>query len=153
MSLLLFEKLLLLLMRELAGDEGKATENRKNTSSDPIISDPIIEELCGYMRNNIYGKLTLNDLSDKFHFSKSFLCDIFKKKVGCSPISYYLDLKLNESKRLLREDNITVKQISEKLGFESPEYFSRYFKKRVGHSPRDFRKMPISNVTRKPANK
>ena len=148
MSLLLFEELLLLLMRELAGDEGKATGNRKNTSSDPII-----EELCGYMRNNIYGKLTLNDLSDKFHFSKSFLCDIFKKKVGCSPISYYLDLKLNESKRLLREDNITVKQISEKLGFESPEYFSRYFKKRVRHSPRDFRKMLISNVTRKPANK
>ena len=87
----------------------------------------------------------------KNSYTSSYI--LFTTLSGRSPISYYLDLKLNESKRLLREDNITVKQISEKLGFESPEYFSRYFKKRVGHSPRDFRKMLISNVTRKPANK
>ncbi len=145
MSLLLFEELLLLLMRELEGDGNRAIGNHKNISADPII----IEEICDYMRDNLYGKLTLNDLSEKFHFSKTFLCDIFKKHVGCSPISYYLDLKLTESKRLLREDNITVRQISEILGFESPEYFSRYFKKRVGHSPRNFRKMLINNASLK----
>lgn len=93
MSLLLFEELLLLLMRELEGDGNRAVVNHKNISADPII----IEEICDYMRDNLYGKLTLNDLSEKFHFSKTFLCDIFKKHVGCSPISYYLDLKLSES--------------------------------------------------------
>ena len=144
MSRLLFEELLLLLMREFAGDETKATDNRKDSSMDPIV-----EELCEYMKKNICGKLTLNDLSDKFHFSKSFLCDIFKKQVSCSPIEYYLTLKLTEAKRLLRESSVTVRQVSEILGFESPEYFSRYFKKRVGHSPRDFRKMLISNVETK----
>lgn len=118
MSLLLFEEFLLLLIRDLSGDRSKTIRNR---SSINVV--PIVNEMCEYMKKNICGKLTLNDLSDKFHFSKSFLCDIFKKQVSCSPIEYYLTLKLTEAKRLLRESSVTVRQVSEILGFESPEYF------------------------------
>ena len=141
MSLLLFEEFLLLLIRDLSGDRSKTIRNR---SSINVV--PIVNEMCEYMRKSLYGRLTLSDLCENFHFSRSFLCDVFKKHVGCAPIDYYLELKLTEAKRLLREDGLSVKEISERLGFESTEYFSRYFKKRVGHSPRDFRKMLINDI-------
>ena len=142
MSLLLLEEFLILLLRNAEGRETPhaATNNQGYRSNQ-------IEEICDYLRSNIYGKVTLNDLVERFHFSKSFLCEQFKKNKGQSPVSYYLELKLTEAKRLLREDDITITEISEKLSFESPEYFSRYFKKRVGHSPRDFRNMLINDAS------
>ena len=141
MCKVLLEELLILIIRSLENEIAPhgTIKNQCNTK-------PQIEEICNYLGNNIYGKVTLDDLVEEFHFSKSFLCEQFKSNIGASPISYYLDLKLTEAKRLLREDDITITEISEKLGFESPEYFSRYFKKRIGHSPRDFRKMLINDA-------
>lgn len=142
MSLLLLEEFLILLIRE-----SQCLKNSTcNTSLNQANNMPQIDEICNYLKSNVYGKITLTDISEKFHFSKSFLCEQFKNSKGISPISYYLDLKLIEAKRLLREDDITITEISEKLSFESPEYFSRYFKKRIGHSPRDFRKMLINDA-------
>ena len=112
----------------------------------------LVEEICEHMKNHIYGNLSLDDLTERFHFGKSFLCEQFKKNTGKSPINYYLDLKLSEAKRLLREGDMTITEIAENLGFESPEYFSRYFKKRVGHSPRDFKKMLINDATLRKKN-
>lgn len=142
MSLLLLEEFLLLLIR----DSQNVSNNSINTSLNSAYAAPQIDEICEYLKANLYGKVTLNDLTEKFHFSKSFLCEQFKNSKGLSPISYYLDLKLTEAKKLLRENDLTITEISEKLGFESPEYFSRYFKKRIGHSPRDFRKMLINDA-------
>ena len=141
MCIILLEEFLLLLIRNL--------ENFKNVANERIDQDhpmPQIYEICGFMKDNVYGKLSLNDITAKFHFSKSFLCEQFKKIHGISPINYYLNLKLIEAKKLLRENDLTITEISEKLGFESPEYFSRYFKKNTGHSPRVFRKMLINDA-------
>ena len=142
MSLLLLEEFLLLMMRAI---DSRATAHQ-SVGNQQGYKTSQIDEICEYMRENIYGKVTLNDLVERFHFSKSFLCEQFRKHKGLSPINYYLDLKLTEAKRLLREDDVTITEISEKLSFESPEYFSRYFKKRVGHSPRDFRNMLINDA-------
>lgn len=142
MSLLLLEEFLILLIRETQ----IVDNSQPNTSTSQGYVTPRIDMICEYLKENVYGKITLNDLTDKFHFSKSFLCEQFKNIKGYSPISYYLDLKLTEAKKLLRENDLTITEISEKLGFESPEYFSRYFKKRIGHSPRDFRKMLINDA-------
>jgi AraC-like DNA-binding protein len=142
MTELLLEEFLLLLIREF---ENYVSVVKMSLNQEKIT--PQIEEICSYLKANVYGRLTLEDLTVKFHFSKSFLCEQFKKGTGLSPITYYLDLKLTEAKRLLREDDLTITEVAEKLGFESPEYFSRYFKKRVGRSPREFRKMLINDAS------
>lgn len=142
MSRILLEEFLILIIRGF-----ECPEKYKHINGNQVCIVPKMEEICDYLRSNIYGKITLNDLVERFHFSKSFLCEQFKKSNGLSPISYYLDLKLTEAKRLLREDDISITEISERLSFESPEYFSRYFKKRVGHTPRDFRNMLINDAS------
>ncbi len=142
MTILLLEEFLILLMR----DSENGTTNAK-TPVNQTCSVSQIEEICEYLKANVYWKITLNDLVERFHFSKSFLCEQFKINKGNSPINYFLELKITEAKRLLREDDVTITEIAEKLSFESPEYFSRYFKKCVGRSPRDYRKMLINDAS------
>lgn len=143
MTHLLLEKLLLLLIRN--AENYRAPHQKQIGPSDSVCG--FCDEICTFMKERIYGKMDLDDLTEQFHFGKSFLCEQFKKHTGTSPINYYIDLKLSEAKRLLREDDLTVSEIAEMLGFESPEYFSRCFKKRTGHSPREFRKMLINDAS------
>lgn len=108
-------------------------------TSRQTLENKLAEEIADYLSQNTYSRVTLEDISDQFHFGKSHICDIFKKAHGDTIVQYHLKLKIAEAKRLLREENLTVSEISEKLGFESPAYFSRIFKKNAGMSPRAFK--------------
>ena len=144
LSRIYLEEFLLLMIRELQNDD-QAEYYVAESDTDNVL----IDDICEFLSENVYNTVTLKDVCERFHFGKSYLSEQFKKCKGASIMSFYLDLKLSEAKRLLREEDLTIGQISERLGFESPEYFSRYFKKRVGHSPRDFRRMLINNASLK----
>lgn len=143
MARLYTEMLLIRLLRYIATDDNaKAISNPHNQ-----VNSDLADRVCAYLRANFERKLTLGDLTEEFHFGKSYLCEQFKKATGMSVMSYLLEMKLIEAKRMLREESIPIHEIAERLGFESPEYFSRYFRKRVGHSPKEFRKMLINDST------
>ena len=144
LSRIYLEEFLILMIRELQNDD-QAEYYVAESNTDNVL----IDDICEFLSENVYNTVTLKDVCERFHFGKSYLSEQFKKCKGASIMSFYLDLKLSEAKRLLREEDLTIGQISERLGFESPEYFSRYFKKRVGHSPRDFRRMLINNASLK----
>lgn len=102
------------------------------------------DEIYRFLADSIYTRLTLDDVCERFHFGKTHISVAFKKKFGVSVVDCFLDMKISEAKRLLREENMTVREVSERLCFESPEYFSRCFKKRVGYTPRAYRGMLIT---------
>ena len=60
------------------------------------------------------------------------------KKIGI--IDYFIDMKIEVAKNKLLENIMTLRQISESLGFSDYNYFSRTFKKRTGATPLEFRK-------------
>lgn len=104
------------------------------------------KEISDYLKEHINKKVTLDDLSSHFHFGKTCLCEQFKKNTGKSIMDYFIDLKIAKAKVLLRETDYAIQGISDFLGFDSAEYFSRLFKNRVGISPREFRKTLISGT-------
>ena len=106
-------------------------------------------EICRYLKAHLCDKITLDMLSAKFHFGKVYLCDVFKKNVGSTIITYHTDLKISEAKRMLRETDAPITEIADKLGFESASYFTRCFKSRVGYPPQSFRKMLVTNAALK----
>ena len=55
-------------------------------------------------------------------------------------MEYYSDLKISTAKKLLRENELSIKEISEKLCFDTPNYFSKTFKKIVGLTPSEYKK-------------
>jgi AraC-like DNA-binding protein len=87
----------------------------------------------------LYSKITLTEISRQTFYSKTFLNTIFKKNTGASIMQYYTMLKVDEAKRLLRE-KVSSSEVSAKLKFESPTYFTKVFKKYTNLTPSAYKK-------------
>jgi AraC-like DNA-binding protein len=72
-------------------------------------------------------------------YSKTYLNGVFKEIKGVTIMQYYQDLKINEAKKLLTKKE-SISSVSEKLCFESPQYFSKAFKAKVGKTPTKYKK-------------
>jgi len=68
----------------------------------------------------------------------------FAKETGFSPHNYLTAMKINRAMELLCRPMLSIKEISDMLGFQDPYYFSRLFKKREGLSPENYRKKILS---------
>lgn len=88
----------------------------------------------------VHRKFNLDELSEELHMSKSNVIRIFKKEYGLTPYEYLLDLKIETAKALLKDTNIPIKKIAEKLCISDEHYFSTLFLKRVGMRPGSYRK-------------
>lgn len=83
--------------------------------------------------------LTLEQLSEEAHMNKYYLSHAFKREYGISPINYMISRRIDESKYLLAETDLSMSQIAQLLGFSSLSYFSQVFRKIHGSSPMEFR--------------
>ncbi len=99
------------------------------------------------LNENLYSDITLDELSRKLFFSKTYLGEKFKADTGQSIKSYYNNLKIDEAKRLISTGQYSFTQISNKLGFGSTQYFTRMFKKVVHATPSEWAKSTkVDNV-------
>jgi AraC family transcriptional regulator len=71
----------------------------------------------------------------EFHFSRAF-----KRTTGLTPSQYFIDLRLEKARRLLRETNRSAIEIGLEVGYTSPSHFARIFHREVGISPSDYRR-------------
>ena len=83
--------------------------------------------------------LTLEQLAEEAHMSKYYLSHAFKREYGVSPINYMISRRIDESKYLLAETDLSMSQIAQVLGFSSLSYFSQVFRKSQQISPKEFR--------------
>ena len=93
-----------------------------------------------YLKDNIYSSLTMEDICSVFMIGKSQLSHIYKTNFGISIMESYNKMIIAEAKKLIREKNYSISQISDMLGYSSIHNFSRAFKKSVGHSPSAYSK-------------
>lgn len=91
------------------------------------------------MYEHIEDVLSIQDVAEKLGMSYSLFRKLFKEYTGLSPASYFQDLKLQRAKDLLCNTQLSVKEIAYSLNFDSPDYFSAQFKKKMGKRPRDYR--------------
>ena len=103
------------------------------------VKKSITKEIVRLLEKNVYSKITLSDICNQMFYSKTYLNAIFKEIKGATIMQYYQELKINEAKTLLdKKESIT--SISEKLCFESPQYFAKAFKAKVGKTPTKYKK-------------
>lgn len=100
----------------------------------------IIAESIRFLKVNIYKMLTVEDISNHFHYSASHFSALFKNKTGSSPLEYFIQLKIHYACQLLDQSNLRIKEIAAKVGYEDPYYFSRLFCKIMGVSPNKYRR-------------
>ena len=71
--------------------------------------------------------------------SKYYLSHAFKREYGISPIHYVITKRIEESKYLLAETDLSMSQIAQLLGFSSLSYFSQVFRRTQGVTPMEYR--------------
>lgn len=100
-----------------------------------------VESSIDFMEKNIDKVLTLGDLIDFNGLSKSQLTEVFKDKTGYSPIDFFIRLKIQKACSYLDLTDLIIADIASKLGYSDQYYFSRIFKKIMGMSPVNYRKI------------
>lgn len=100
----------------------------------------LLQRTIDYMEHHISRKFDLDYLSSTMGTSPATLNRLFHKHFKISPIGYFIDLKMKMAKSLLLNTTLRIKEIANRIGYSNPLYFSSKFSKRVGLSPRNFRK-------------
>ena len=98
-----------------------------------------------YIDDNIYTNISIEDIADNLKLSKAHIIRDFTKNYGISPYNYIIEQKIALAKKMLVLHNMNITEISNQLGFEDTNYFSKFFKKKTGISPSQYRKSKIYN--------
>ena len=99
-----------------------------------------VEEIITYLKNNIYGKVTIDSISSALGKSTATLKKQFSLSMNTGIIDYYNALKISEAKKLIREGKYNFQEISNMLSFDTPQYFSKCFKDRTRLTPGQYKK-------------
>ncbi|MDQ1301504.1 MAG: AraC family transcriptional regulator, arabinose operon regulatory protein [Chloroflexota bacterium] len=92
--------------------------------------------------------LTVAELAAAVHLSPSRLAHLFRAATGEAPIQMLLRLRLRQAARLLEYSTLNVAEIAAEIGFDSPFYFARLFRRQFGISPTAYRAQPLTTKTR-----
>ncbi|GAA3867441.1 AraC family transcriptional regulator [Saccharothrix violaceirubra] len=98
---------------------------------------------------------TVRGYADRIGVTPKHLADVVKRTTGKRPAEIIRAALTVEAKRLLTHTDLTVAQVSERLSFDNPSYFGRFFKRECGMSPGEFRRRAgladnLRSVTRTP---
>ncbi|NQF13479.1 AraC family transcriptional regulator [Brevibacillus sp. HB1.3] len=101
----------------------------------------VVDQTISYMHTNYAEPITLDDLANRAGLTPRYYTEVFKKKVGKSPIEYLTSCRMEHAKTLLRESNKRLREVARLVGYADEFYFSRRFKQQVGVSPTVFVRM------------
>lgn len=127
----LFLRLWEQVLTEISYGKGESTLRRKE----------IPQRLKLYIEQNLSHSITLDDLANLVHFSRSYVSRVFQDSYNISPMRYHTLLRVQKAKQMIQYTNLSLSEVAFSLGFESLQDFSRVFKKSDGMSPSNYRYM------------
>ena len=98
-----------------------------------------LKQMLSYIRQNYMHNISLEDIADAAMVSKSECLRCFRSRFDMTPIQYLIQCRLEMSRHLLGNTNLSVKEIAAKCGFEDAGYFGRLFRNRCGITPAAYR--------------
>lgn len=108
-------------------------------SIDDLKTSQQLNETIIYMNENVDNNLTLENFADNLKVSVWTLIQMFNKRFKTSPVKYYNQIRYLRAKDLLQFSFLPINKISEKMGFQEPQTFSRWFKRIDGNYPSFYR--------------
>jgi len=105
-----------------------------------INTDDNISQIVNWVGENFTQKITLEDLSKKFGLSPNYICTRFSQAVNNSLTGYITRLRMEQASLYIKEGNLSMKEIAEKVGFNDYYYFNKVFKNYYDMTPTEFLK-------------
>jgi len=103
-----------------------------------------INEIIKYVSDNYLEKITIDELAFLFRTNRATLCKEFKRSTGKTLVEFINEKKFEKAKRKILNSDATFTKIAEEMKFESIHYFTRFFKKMSGMTPKEFRKQSLT---------
>ena len=128
--------LLLYLLREAVQPTGSRVKNANVVQNE----NEIIRQAQQYVATHIREKLSVPMVASQVGVSPSYLTVLFHKNLQISPGEYIRRIKLQESKQMIRENNLNFTQIASALQYSTVHHFSRQFKEKFGITPTEYAK-------------
>lgn len=98
-----------------------------------------VEQALGILQNHVFSQISLGNVCEQLKITEEYLIRLFKRHMNMTPMRYLNNLKMETATSLLLNSDLSVKEISWKLGFSSQYHFSRNFKSYSGCTPTEYR--------------
>ncbi len=102
-------------------------------------SNSLLKKAKDYILQNYKKDISLDDISRELDISPYYFSKMFKDLSGMNFIEYLTDFRIEKAKRLLQENERSMKEICWEVGYSDPNYFSRIFKKVTGKTPTEYK--------------
>ena len=122
-----FQQILAGIVNHLLGLMIAGSVNRETQKNERI--SKIIDKARAIMMENAETDLDIPRIADRLNMSYSSFRHLFKDYTGLTPQQYFINIKLHRAKALLKSTDLSVKEISFRLCFATPEYFATFFKR------------------------
>jgi DNA-binding IclR family transcriptional regulator len=99
----------------------------------------VVEQAKEIIDNGVHQPIDMRQLAENLYVSYSWFRKVFKEQTGEAPSEYHLNRRIEKAIELLRSTDLSVRQISEELGYKNQNHFSALFKRKTGASPSAFR--------------
>lgn len=100
----------------------------------------ILKDIVKYINENYSHELTLKQIAKEFNMSHKYFCRFFKNNFNKTFIEYLNDVRLENAMDILENENVSITETALSCGFSNMSYFTRTFKKKVGYTPKEYRK-------------
>lgn len=101
--------------------------------------DDLENSLINYIIEH-YNEISIEKVAEHFHFSRQYCSRLVKGISGYTFSELLTNIRMHQGENLLSSTNLSIEDISERVGYKNPETFIRVFKKSTGYTPTDFRK-------------
>lgn len=106
----------------------------------------IIRDAVRFIEEHYHANITLSDVAEHVHMSKSYFSLIFREETGINFVEYLTNYRMESAKRLLQEEEKKIYEVATSVGYESERYFSQVFKSKLGMTPTEYRrKLPAAS--------
>lgn len=122
-------------------------QGKMKTEKIPVVSSDtkqkIVKQSMEYIEQHFGDAIIVADIAKEIGTSVSYLSRIFKEYTGETIIRTINQKKVVSAKKYLKETDMKIYEVADTLGFENVTYFSRFFKKHVGMSPKEYKEKMI----------
>lgn len=136
-------QLLVLIVREYCSKKQGIHPKKihKQYSFESVSRKYIVEKIMDYFEDHYEEKISLDQIAENMYLSPFYISKIFKAETGDTPIRYLINVRLEKALEILKEDReLSIQEVSARVGYDDAYHFSKLFKKHFGISPSAVRK-------------
>ena len=124
----------------LEGIMGRLMEKKPLRARHASSGNAGFDSMIDYINDNFASKITLDLLSNRFGYSKNYICGLFAKHLNTSLTYYLMEIRMKRAKELLADETKMIKEVASECGYPEYYHFFRVFKAYYGISPKEMQK-------------